>query len=63
MPTLTKPDLRHEVFCLPRPGAVEPRIEQYPHVDDDPQTGRSRATHNVTRCIECGAASYQPIGA
>jgi hypothetical protein len=62
MPTATetKAEIRHEEFCLPRPGLTGPRIESYVHSDDDPTTGRSRPTHNVTRCIECGVANYQP---
>lgn len=50
--------LRHEVFCLPRPGELAPRIESYVALSDDPK-GRSRPTHDVTRCLECGAASYR----
>lgn len=59
----TLPALRHEVFCLPRPDLDEPRIEGFVHYMDDPDSGRSRASHNVRRCVECGVASYQPIGA
>lgn len=51
--------VRHEEFCLPRPGEQEPRMETYPHMGDDPETGRSAPTHDVTRCLECGAATYQ----
>ena len=57
--TITKAKVRHEEFCLPRPGESEPRIESYPHLADDPKTGRSQPTHDVTRCLECGAATYQ----
>lgn len=56
--TAATPTLRHEEFCLPRPGADSPRIESYVHYDDDPKSGRSRPTHDVTRCLECGAANY-----
>lgn len=59
--TTAKPALRHEEFCLPRPGETEPRIEGYSHFEDDPKTGRSRATHKVTRCLECGAARYDRL--
>ena len=62
-PAKAAPKVRHEEFCLPRPGADEPRIENYVAYDDDPKSGRSRATHKVTRCLECGAANYQQIGA
>ncbi len=51
--------VRHEPFCLPRPGLTEPRIEGYTHYEDDPITGRSRATHAVLRCMDCGAAHYE----
>lgn len=60
MAVTTETKIRHEEFCLPRPGQQSPRIESYVHSDDDPQTGRSRPTHDVTRCLECGAANYQP---
>jgi hypothetical protein len=59
----TTPEVRHEDFCLPRPGATAPRIESYFYYSDDEKSGRSSATHKVTRCQECGAASYQQIGA
>lgn len=57
--TTTAPKIRHEEFCLPRPGMDEPRIESYVHTDDDPKTGLSRPTHDVSRCLECGAATYK----
>lgn len=56
------PKIRHEEFCLPRPGSDAPRIETYPAFVDDPKTGKSRPTHDVTRCIECGAATYRERG-
>jgi hypothetical protein len=59
MPTLAEGKIRHEEFCMPRPGAQAPRIESYIALADDPQTGRSRPTHDVSRCLECGAATYQ----
>lgn len=52
--------VRHEDFCLPRPGEQKPRIESYVHMGDDPASGRSAPTHDVTRCLECGATNYQP---
>lgn len=55
--------VRHEEFCLPRPGADEPRIESFPYYGDDAATGRSRITHRITRCMECGASHYEQIGA
>ncbi len=50
--------VRHEEFCLPRPGEQEPRIEGFMSYEDDP-AGRSRPVAFVTRCIECGAAAYK----
>ena len=61
--TENAPKIRHEEFCLPRPGAEAPRVESYKAYTDDPGTGRSTATHTVHRCLECGAAHYQQIGA
>ena len=55
--------VRHEDFCTPRPGAEGPRLESYLAYGDDPGTGRSHPTHKVERCLECGAANYQQIGA
>jgi hypothetical protein len=52
--------VRHEEFCLPREGEKGPRIESYVHMGDDPKTGRTAPTHDVTRCLECGATIYQP---
>jgi hypothetical protein len=57
------PKIRHEDFCLPRPDAGEVRMEVFKAFADDPGTGRSRPTHTVHRCLECGAATYQQIGA
>ena len=34
-------------------------MEAYVHYGDDPVSGRSRPTHDVTRCCECGAATYR----
>jgi hypothetical protein len=62
VPSATATKIRHEDFCLPRPGANEPRIESFKTYSDDPGTGRSRPTHMVLRCLECGAATYQQIG-
>lgn len=59
----TQPRLRHEEFCMPRPGADAPRIESFPYYADDVASGRSRVTHRITRCLECGAAHHQQIGA
>lgn len=59
----TAPLVRHEDFCPVVDKKAEPRMESFPYLGDDPATGRSRATHRVTRCLDCGAAHYQPIGA
>jgi len=58
----TTPKVRHEEFCLPRPGSDEPRIESFFFYEDDPKGGRSKATHLITRCIECGAQTNKQIG-
>jgi hypothetical protein len=60
-PTLDAKSVHHEDFCLPRPGEKEPRIEGFVAYEDDAQTGRTRPAAAVTRCLECGAASYRPI--
>jgi hypothetical protein len=52
--------IRHEEFCLPRPGEKEPRVEGFVAYADDAQTGRSRPAAFVSRCLECGAAVYDP---
>ncbi len=49
----------HEKFCLPRPGADEPRVESF----TVPRTGPDGVTRigqaRVTRCIECGSQSVE----
>lgn len=60
MATTMTATVRHEDFCLPRSGEKEPRIESYVHMGDDPASGRSAPTHDVVRCLECGAATYSP---
>lgn len=57
--TLDVKSVRHEEFCLPRPGEKEPRLEGFTAYEDDAQTGRTRPAAVVTRCLECGAASYK----
>lgn len=59
MAAVTEVKVRHEEFCLPRPGLTEPRIETFAAMSDDPKTGKSQPTHDVTRCLECGAATYR----
>ncbi len=57
--TTTTTTIDHEKFCLPRPGADEPRIESF----TVPRTAQDGVTHigqaRVTRCIECGAQSVE----
>jgi len=60
--TATAPSaLRHEIFCLPRPGADGPRLESY----DAPRYGEDGTTHigvvQVVRCQECGSATYDGV--
>lgn len=62
------PALRHEEWCQPTADYLgvmrsEVRIESFPYYADDAATGRSRITHRITRCCECGASRYEPIGA
>lgn len=59
-PTLDAKSIRHEEFCLPRPGEKEPRLEGFVAYEDD-VAGRTRPAMFVTRCLECGAASYRPL--
>ena len=59
--TLDSKSVRHEDFCLPRPDEKEVRLEGFVAYEDDAQTGRTRPAAAVTRCLECGAASYRPI--
>ena len=49
--------VRHEEFCV----SSDPRIEVYKHLGDNPETGRSIATHEVERCMECGAQHFTPL--
>ncbi len=51
--------LAHELFCLPRPDEDGPRIESYTASGSLTPDGRERKWL-VTRCQECGAASYRP---
>lgn len=54
----TAPRIAHEEYCMPRPELEEVRVEVYPATGDDGR-GNER-TLIVTRCLECGAASYRP---
>lgn len=57
--TKAAPTIRHEDFCLPTGTRTEPRIESYVYLGEDEKTGRSRPTHDIERCLECGAANYK----
>ena len=50
--------IRHEEFCLPRPEESEARVEGFIAYEDD-AAGRIRPAAFVSRCLECGAASYK----
>ena len=62
-PAPAKPKIRHEDWCPVVDKDAAARLESYPYLGEDPVTGRSRATHEITRCQDCGAASYKLIGA
>lgn len=51
--------IRHEPFCLPRPGNDEPRIETFrtERYGEDGITVIARPT--VTRCVECGEQTVE----
>lgn len=59
MQTTDRPIL-HEVFCLPTGDREEVRVEGFVAYQDDVY-GRSIPSANVTRCLECGATSYEPF--
>lgn len=58
----TTTTLRHLDFCLPRPGASEPRVESY-RVERSNQAGVVVGRPLVVRCVECGAQTVdgQPV--
>ena len=58
----TLPKIRHEDFCPVVDKEQKPRLESYAYLGEDPVTGRTRPTHDVQRCLDCGAASYKPRG-
>lgn len=62
-PAPAKPKVRHADFCPVVDKRQDARLEEFPYVGDDPVTGRTRPTHIVTRCLDCGEAHYQQIGA
>ncbi len=56
--TSAKPTVRHEEFCPVVDKGAAPRLESYPYLAEDAVTGRSRPTHQIERCRDCGAAHY-----
>lgn len=60
-PTKDDEKVRHEEFCQPQPGSDEVRMETFSFLSEDPESGRERPSHRVTRCVECGAAHYKKI--
>lgn len=64
--TLTPDAVRHEMFCRPQLARgdgpeAKPRMERYIAYAD--MNGESIPVSLVTRCLECGVANYDPIGA
>ncbi len=59
--TINTVEIEHEKFCLPRPGAKEPRIESFrsERIAADGVTVASRP--RVTRCQECGAQIVEEV--
>lgn len=55
--------VRHEEFCPSVAAGESPRMESFAYLGDDAVSGRTRPTHRITRCLECGAAHYEQIGA
>jgi hypothetical protein len=53
--------LKHEEFCLPRPGADAPRVETWraPRYAADGITPAGSVA--VVRCVECGSATYDGV--
>jgi len=47
--------VKHEPFCLPRPGETEPRMETFLTTRYDPDGVTVIARLRCTRCQECGA--------
>ncbi|NUO36441.1 MAG: hypothetical protein HOQ27_15430 [Dermatophilaceae bacterium] len=57
----TLPALHHETFCQPTGERDEVRVEQYVAYRDDPATARSVAAKRATRCLECGATTFEDL--
>lgn len=55
------PPIRHIEWCQPTGDRTEIRIEQYLYMADDPKGGRSKPTHRVTRCLECGEERVEEL--
>ncbi len=52
--------LDHEIWCLPRPGEAEPRVERYTANREDTD-GHVVARILCTRCLECGKIEYDEV--
>ena len=62
---MTSPStLRHELFCLPRPGESEVRTESYNAPRYAPDGVTTVSVARVHRCMECAAQTVdgQPVG-
>ncbi len=46
--------VEHEPFCLPRPGELEPRVEEF-SVGVSDASGAPLGSRHVVRCQECGS--------
>lgn len=54
MKTATPDKVEHAHYCLPRPGAVEPRMESYSLPRYDADGVKVVGYAHVDRCLECG---------
>lgn len=54
------PEIRHEHWCRPTGERTQIRVEQFIAYRDMP-TGRSDPAMRVTRCLECGEATYTDL--
>ncbi len=53
--------LKHEEFCLPRPGEAEPRVESWRAQKTGPDGVTPAGFVLVVRCTECGSATYDGV--
>ncbi len=54
----TTDNLPHELYCRPREGEDEPRIESFTVARTDDR-GRVISRPRITRCVECGSQTVQ----